>query len=152
MSHFTLLVGSTLGSAEDLADHLAEKLHDLGYQTVIHHSPQLDHILIEPGHYLLVVSSTHGAGELPDNIAPLYRQLGSEAVSLHGLQYGAVGLGDRSYDTFCHGIQKLDQRLQQLGAERIGSLLEIDVGQPDQPEDTAVIWLDRWLRELGIPG
>ncbi|PSJ41189.1 FMN-binding protein MioC [Zobellella endophytica] len=151
MNHFTLLVGSTLGSAEDLADHLAQKLRDLGHQTVIHTSPQFDHILIEPGHYLLVVSSTHGAGDLPDNIASLYRQLGSEAVSLHRLQYGAVGLGDRSYDTFCHGIQKLDQRLRQLGAERIGSLLEIDVSLPDQPEDTAEIWLDQWLQDLGIP-
>ncbi|WP_116475543.1 FMN-binding protein MioC [Zobellella maritima] len=147
MSHFTLLIGTTLGSAEDLADHLAEKLRDLGHQTVIHTSPQLDHILIKPEHFLLLICSTHGAGELPDNIEAFYQQLVQRLPELDGLRFGAIGLGDSSYDTFCAAIQKLDHQLVRLGAERIGSRLEIDVSQVDPPEQTAEIWLDQWLNQ-----
>ncbi|GAA3550388.1 FMN-binding protein MioC [Zobellella aerophila] len=147
MSHFTLLVGTTLGNAEDLADHLAERLQDLGHQTVIHTSPQLDHILIKPDHYLLLICSTHGAGDLPDNIEPFYQQLTQRLPDLSGLKFGAIGLGDSSYDSFCAAIQKLDHQLTRLDAERIGSRLEIDVGQPDLPEQAAERWLDHWLNQ-----
>ncbi|WP_445395111.1 FMN-binding protein MioC [Zobellella sp. An-6] len=150
MSHFTLLVGSTLGGAEDLADHLAEKLCDLGHQAVIHTSPQFDHILIEPCHYLLLICSTHGAGDLPDNIQPFSRQLLEQRPDLRGLSYLAVGLGDSSYDTFCQAIRSLDQQLLDCGAMRIGDRLEIDVGQPDLPEILAGHWLDQQLERAGI--
>ncbi|MDP5293452.1 FMN-binding protein MioC [Oceanimonas sp. CHS3-5] len=150
MSHFTLLVGSTLGSAEDLADELADQLQAGGHATVIHTSPQLDHILIAPDHYLLLVCSTHGAGDLPDNIQPFFEALQQQAPALQGLSYLAAGLGDTSYDTFCHAIQKLDQQLAQLGASRIGDRLEIDVSAGDPPEQQAQIWLDRCLNEAGI--
>lgn len=145
MSHFTLLVGSTLGSAEDLADELSEILKNHGHQTVIHTSPQLDHILIKPDHYLLLICSTHGAGDLPDNIHPLFQQLTQQQPNLAGLQYLAVGLGDSSYDTFCHAIQTLDAQLTQLGGTRVAELLAIDVSLADPPEVIAKKWLDHWL-------
>ncbi|WP_417615048.1 FMN-binding protein MioC [Oceanisphaera sp.] len=147
MSHFTLLVGSTLGSAEDLADELAEILNNRGHHTVIHTSPQLDHILIKPEHYLLLISSTHGAGDLPDNIHPLYLQLTQQRPNLAGLQYLAVGLGDSAYDTFCHAIQTLDDQFIQLGATRVAELLTIDVSLQDPPEVIAEKWLDHWLSQ-----
>ncbi|AEY00196.1 FMN-binding protein MioC [Oceanimonas sp. GK1] len=150
MSHFTLLVGSTLGSAEDLAEEMADQLQSIGHSTVIHTSPQLDHILIAPDHYLLLVCSTHGAGDLPDNIQPLLEALQQQRPPLQGLSYLAVGLGDTSYDTFCHAIQRLDQQLESLGAGRIGDRLEIDVSAGDPPEQQAQIWLDQCLNEAGI--
>ncbi|MBR9856913.1 MAG: FMN-binding protein MioC [Gammaproteobacteria bacterium] len=145
MSHFTLLVGSTLGSAEDLADDLAGILQNHGHQTVIHTSPQLDHILIRPDHYLLLICSTHGAGDLPDNILPFSQQLETQQPDLAKLKYLAVGLGDSAYDTFCYAIQKLDRQLADRGAQRIGDRLDIDVSQPDPPELIAEKWLDLWL-------
>ena len=145
MSHFTLLVGSTLGSAEDLADDLAGILQNHGHQTVIHTSPQLDHILIRPDHYLLLICSTHGAGDLPDNILPFSQQLDTQQPDLAKLKYLAVGLGDSAYDTFCYAIQKLDRQLADRGAQRIGDRLDIDVSQPDLPELIAEKWLDLWL-------
>ncbi|OXS16082.1 FMN-binding protein MioC [Zobellella denitrificans] len=150
MSHFTLLVGSTLGYAEDLAEVLAGILASRGHQTVIHTSPQVDHILIGPDHYLLLVCSTHGAGDLPDNIQPLSRQLQEQQPDLGGLPFLAVGLGDSSYDTFCQAIRSLDQQLRDRGAERVGDRLEIDVSQPDLPEILASAWLDQQLQAAGI--
>lgn len=145
MSHFILLVGSTLGSAEDLADELAEILQKNGHHAVIHTSPQLDHILIKPEHTLLLVCSTHGAGELPDNIQPFHQQLIQQQPNLSKLNYLAVGLGDSAYDTFCNAIHTLDHQLTALGATRVAKLLTIDVSLQDPPEVIAKKWLDHWL-------
>lgn len=147
MKHVTLLVGSTLGSAEDLAEDLAEILQEHGYHTVIHTSPQLDHILIKPEHTLLLVCSTHGAGDLPDNIQPFYQQLVTQTPNLTGLNYLAVGLGDSAYDTFCYAIQTLDQELTKRGATRVGPKLMIDVSLAAPPEEIAKQWIDHWLKQ-----
>ena len=145
MQYVTLLVGSTLGAAEDLAVDLAEILQKNSYHTVIHTSPQVDHILIKPKHTLLLICSTHGAGDLPENIQPFYQQLLDLAPNLTGVNYLAVGLGDSAYDTFCEAIQLLDRQLQSLGATRVEDLLTIDVSLLDPPEMIAKQWLDRWL-------
>ncbi|MBU3824879.1 MAG: FMN-binding protein MioC [Candidatus Oceanisphaera merdipullorum] len=145
MKHITLLVGSTLGAAEDLAEYLAEILQENSYHTVIHTSPQVDHILIKPNHTLLLICSTHGAGDLPENIQPFYQQLLDQAPNLTGLNYLAVGLGDSSYDDFCQAIQTLDRQFKSLGANRVEDQLKIDVSLPDPPEMIAKKWLDHWL-------
>ncbi|WP_319782858.1 FMN-binding protein MioC [Oceanisphaera sp. IT1-181] len=145
MKQVTLLVGSTLGAAEDLAADLAEILEQNSYHTVIHTSPQVDHILISPEHILLLICSTHGAGDLPENIQPFYQQLLDQAPNLTGLNYLAVGLGDSAYDTFCQAIQTLDHQLSQLGAIRLEDQLKIDVSLADPPEMIAKKWLDLWL-------
>lgn len=145
MKHMTLLVGSTLGAAEDLAEELAEILQQNSYHTVIHTSPQVDHILIKPEHTLLLICSTHGAGDLPENIQPFYQQLLDLAPNLTGVSYLAVGLGDSAYDDFCQAIQTLDHKLSELGATRLEDQLKIDVSLLDPPEMIAKQWLDLWL-------
>ncbi len=145
MKHVTILVGSTLGAAEDLAVDLAEILQKNSYQTVIHTSPQVDHILIKPEHTLLLICSTHGAGDLPENIQPFYQQLLDLTPNLAGVNYLAVGLGDSAYDTFCEAIQTLDRQLEHLGANRLEDQLKIDVSLADPPEMIAKQWLDHWL-------
>lgn len=145
MKHITLLVGSTLGAAEDLAADLAEILQENSYQTVIHTSPQVDHILISPEHTLLLICSTHGAGDLPENIQPFSQQLLDQAPNLAGVNYLAIGLGDSAYDDFCQAIQTLDHQLTQLGATRLEDPLTIDVSLPDPPEMIAKTWLDHWI-------
>ena len=145
MKHITLLVGSTLGAAEDLAVDLAEILQQNSYHTVIHTSPQVDHILIKANHTLLLICSTHGAGDLPENIQPFYQELLDQAPNLTGLNYLAVGLGDSAYDDFCQAIQTLDRQLQHLGATRLEDQLKIDVSLADPPEMIAKQWLDLWL-------
>ena len=73
MADITLISGSTLGGAEYVAEHLAEKLEDAGFSTRTLHGPLLEDLPTD-GVWLLI-SSTHGAGDLPDNILPLYEEL-----------------------------------------------------------------------------
>ncbi|MFZ4832218.1 FMN-binding protein MioC [Rouxiella sp. Mn2063] len=146
MSDITLITGSTLGGAEYVADHIAEKLEEAGISCEILHGPELDEVSLE-GKWL-VVCSTHGAGELPDNLQPFLEQLEEQQPDLSQVSFGAVGLGNSEYDIFCGAIQKLDRQLTSLGAKRIGDRLEIDVIQHDIPEDPAGIWALNWINLL----
>ena len=70
MAQIHLLVGSTLGAAEYLADHLADCLNAAGHQTRIHNPASLAELGDTAGQLLLAVTATHGAGEIPDNLKP----------------------------------------------------------------------------------
>lgn len=146
MADITLISGSTLGSAEYVADHLAEKLSDAGFSTETLHGPELEEL--KPEGIWLVVSSTHGAGELPENIQPLFEGLNEQRPDLSKLRYGAVGIGNREYDLFCGAIEQFEQLLDSLGAKRIGNTLKIDVLEHEIPEDPAGVWVESWKEEI----
>ena len=146
MADITLISGSTLGSAEYVAEHLAEKLEDGGFSTEMLHGPELDELPLN-GRWL-VVSSTHGAGELPDNLQPLLEQIAEQQPDLSEVQFGAVGLGSSEYDTFCGAIKQIDDLLIARGAKRIGDRLEIDVTEHEIPEDPAEEWVKNWINLL----
>ncbi|TBL96366.1 FMN-binding protein MioC [Hafnia alvei] len=146
MADITLISGSTLGSAEYVAEHLAEKLEEQGYSTEILHGPELDEAPLQG--IWLVVTSTHGAGELPDNLQPLFEQIETQQPDLTQVRFGAIGLGSSEYDTFCGGIKTVDRILIAFGAQRIGDMLEIDITKHDIPEDPAEIWLTKWVKVI----
>lgn len=146
MADITLISGSTLGSAEYVAEHLAEKLQAASFSTKTLHGPELDELTLS-GHWL-VVSSTHGAGELPDNLQPLLEQIAVQQPDLSQVKFGAVGLGSSEYDTFCSAIQQIDGLLIARGAKRIGDRLEIDVTKHEIPEDPAGEWVKSWINVL----
>ncbi|PWC09329.1 FMN-binding protein MioC [Brenneria roseae subsp. americana] len=142
MADITLISGSTLGGAEYVAEHLAELLEKEGFSTEMLHGPELDEL---PDRGLwLVVTSTHGAGELPDNLQPLFEQLEQQKPDLSQVRFGAIGIGSKEYDTFCGAIQTADRVLTQSGAKRIGEILQIDVTEHEIPEDPAEAWLGSW--------
>lgn len=146
MADITLISGSTLGSAEYVAEHLAEKLEEAGHSTTTLHGPQREDLQTEG--LWLVVSSTHGAGELPDNLVPLYKAIEEQKPDLSGIQYGVIGIGSKEYDTFCEAIEKIDRLLTECGAVRLGEIEKINVLDHDIPEDPAEIWLDSWKNLL----
>lgn len=146
MAEITIITGSTLGSAEYVAEHLAERLTAAGHQCNLQFGPELDE-LPNKGIWL-VISSTHGAGDIPDNLLPFYDALTSQTPDLSAVQFGAIGLGNREYDLFCGAIRKIDHQLNCLGAKRLGDRLEIDVLEHEIPEDPAELWLDKWINLL----
>ncbi len=146
MADITLITGSTLGSAEYVAELLAEKLEEAGFSTELLHGPELEELRVE-GTWL-VVCSTHGAGDLPDNLQPLFDELAEKKPDLSQLRYGAVGIGNREYDLFCGAIEKIDVLLTSCGAQRIGDRLDIDVLEHEIPEDPAEVWVESWKNRL----
>lgn len=146
MAEITFITGSTLGSAEYVAEHLADKLSEAGHTSELLHGAELNEVPLEG--IWIIVTSTHGAGELPDNLLDFSEALSEQKPDLSGVRYGAIGLGNREYDLFCGAIKTLDEQLTQLGATRIGDRLEIDVLEHEIPEDPAEEWLVEWVEKI----
>ena len=139
--HFEIIVGTMLGAAEYVADAIAEKLDASGHTHTIHAEPNFDEIKTEST--WIVCTSTHGAGELPDNIQPFAKQL--EGADLSAVNAYAIGLGDTSYDTFCFGAKEMEKHIKNAGGTLITDALYIDVLEHPIPEDAAVEWFDEKL-------
>ncbi|MRS16621.1 FMN-binding protein MioC [Enterobacteriaceae bacterium RIT691] len=147
MTDITLISGSTLGGAEYVAEHLAEKLEEAGFVTETLHGPLVEDL--NTSGIWLVVCSTHGAGDIPDNLVPLYEALQEQKPDLSAVRFGAVGIGSREYDTFCGAIDKIDSALLACGAKQLGETLKINILDHDIPEDPAEIWLGSWKNLIG---
>ncbi|WP_397471859.1 FMN-binding protein MioC [Rheinheimera sp.] len=141
-----ILVGSQMGAAEYVAEQVAETLVQAGYDVKLHLKPELDHL--NQNHVWLVITSTYGAGDLPDNIQPFADQLAQDRRDLTTLSYAVITLGDSGYDTFCEAGRKIDHLLQKKSARRLITALEIDAQDPQLPEDTALLWLPQLIKNL----
>ena len=134
----TVLYGSQTGNCELLAEDFAAA--SLAHGVAANVQP-LDAVtpqdLSEVGH-LLIITSTYGEGEMPDNAELFWEALSDEgAPRLESLQYSVLGLGDTGYDNFCEAGKLLDMRLEQLGAQRLAPRVDCDVSY----EDDAAGWI-----------
>jgi MioC protein len=86
---------------------------------------------------------------VPPNAQALYQSLDLQARYLGATRYGLVALGDSSYgDSFCGGGKAFDARLQDLGAQRVGAMCEIDAMQADDAPTQALAWWTTWVAKL----
>ncbi|GAB2607251.1 diflavin oxidoreductase [Pseudactinotalea suaedae] len=134
----TVLYGSQTGNCELLAEDLAAASRERG---VLAQVRPLDsatpETLAETGH-LLIITSTYGEGDMPDNAELFWDALNDEnAPRLESLQFSVLGLGDTGYDNFCEAGKLFDMRLEQLGAQRLAPRVDCDVSY----EDDAAAWI-----------
>ncbi|HHF0350151.1 TPA: FMN-binding protein MioC [Haemophilus influenzae] len=144
--HICILSGSTLGGAEYVAEHLNDVLETQGFSTALFHGPNLSDI--ENEKIWLIVTSTHGAGELPDNLKPLFDELVDSQKDFSDVCFGVVGLGNSDYDTFCYAAEQVEQTLQAKSAVKICETLKIDVLNVDDQESYAEEWLPNFIEGL----
>jgi MioC protein len=142
--HFEIIVGTMLGASEYVADAIAEKLDAVGHTHTIHGEPNLDDISTNAT--WIVCTSTHGAGELPDNIQHFATQL--SGATLNTVNALVIGLGDTSYDTFCYGAKEMEKHITENGGTLLADALYIDVLEHPIPEDAAVEWFESQLNHL----
>lgn len=142
-----VLAATQSGNALLVADLIAERLVSLGARNV-RSIPEgaIPNEVLADSDLLIACIASHGEGDVPDSFLPGYEALA--AADLSHLRYGLIGLGDRTYTTFCGGAWKVDARLQQLGARRIGEVCAIDAAAQPFPDIEALDWLEPWLREV----
>ncbi|MGI2024958.1 FMN-binding protein MioC [Shewanella glacialipiscicola] len=146
MAKVEVIVGTTLGSAEYVADEIMAQLIEQGHQVQVYLTPTLHEI---DTHALwIIVSSTHGAGDLPDNIQPFFNEITEQKPDLSQVNFALCAIGDSSYDTFCQGPEKLISAIQECDAKAFVDKIQIDVQLDPVPEDPALAWLAQWQQDI----
>lgn len=144
MAEVGIFVGTVYGNALLVAEEAETVLKSQGHEVKLFEEGTLEAWQYYRHHFVLVVTSTTGQGDLPDSIAPLFAAVRDTVGYQPELRYGVIALGDSSYDNFCGGGHKLDDLLQEQGAARIGDLLEIDAMENPEPETVAIPWVEKW--------
>ena len=139
----TLLIAyaSQGGQAHALAQRSAEQLREAGITVDVRPLNALDLPSLAQPRRALLILSTYGEGEAPDNAARFEQRLLQERVDLSSLSFAVLALGDRQYTHFCGFAQRLDARLQALGALPLFDRLEADCADPGT--------LRHWQHQLG---
>jgi sulfite reductase (NADPH) flavoprotein alpha-component len=134
-----VLFGSQTGTAEALAKKIAAQARQRGFAPQVLALNDLQPANLLAAVKALIVSSTWGDGDPPDNATSFWSWLSADsAPRVENLQFAVLGLGDRNYSDFCGASRKFDERLELLGARRLVPRGECDV----EYETSANAWLD----------
>jgi MioC protein len=151
MAEIVILVGTMTGTAEMVAEDMQAEIEATSDHSVeLRLMDDLDESAFdERDPSFLIVTSTYGQGEVPDNALDFYEALTEKKPDLDGVRFGLFGLGDRTYsDTYNHGGERFDRILTELGATRIGERFAHDASGADMPEEKGVEWIADWLKLL----
>ncbi|MFC3607823.1 sulfite reductase subunit alpha [Stutzerimonas tarimensis] len=129
------------GQAQRLAELSAQQLKVAGIASSVLPLNALTPASLGGLSRLLLIVSTYGDGEAPDNGAAFERSLLREAPNLARLDYAMLALGDSTYRHFCGFARRLDARLRMLGARALHDRLEADRLDPAS--------LRHWQQQLG---
>ena len=140
MAQIDIIVGSMLGGTEYVAEACEETLQALGHTTTLHLQPRFEEISKESDIWL-ICTSTHGAGDYPDNFISFASDLKNDDQDLSTIKSLIIGVGDSSYDTFCFAAKNINKLLNTKGCINIKEPMYIDMQQDIDPEDHAQEWI-----------
>jgi sulfite reductase (NADPH) flavoprotein alpha-component len=116
----TVLYGSQTGNARRVAESLSAQATARGLAVRVVSMGDYKPRELARERFVLIMISTHGDGEPPESARDFHAFVhGKRAPALGELRYAVLGLGDSSYEHFCRTAQELDQRLSELGAQRV---------------------------------
>ena len=132
----TIISASQTGNARRVANELSQDIERLGI--AVTHLPAGEYKAkkLSQEEILILVTSTQGEGEPPEEALSLYKYLfAAKAPKLTHLQFAVFGLGDASYPKFCQAAKDFDQRFAELDAQRL--LVRVDADTDFQTVSTS---------------
>lgn len=129
----TVLYGSQTGNSEGLAKKTAQHLEEKGFQVTLSSMSDFKPNNLKKINNLLVIVSTHGEGDPPDNALSFHEYVhGRRAPKLDHLSFSVLSLGDSSYEFFCQTGKEFDERFKELGGTRLFDRVDCDLDY-DEP-------------------
>lgn len=124
----TLISASQTGNARRVAEALRDDLLAAKLNVNLVNAGDYKFKQIASEKLVVVVTSTQGEGEPPEEAVALHKFLFSKkAPKLAGTAFAVFGLGDSSYEFFCQSGKDFDSKLAELGAERLLDRVDTDV-------------------------
>ena len=128
----TILFGSQTGNAKGVAEELYEQAQAQGIAARLVNMADYKAKELKTESHLLIVASTNGEGEAPDDAVTFHEFLASKkAPKVPQLKYSVCALGDSSYEFYCQTGLEFDERLAALGAEAVVARADCDVDYDD---------------------
>ena len=138
-----VLFGTESGNAEALAEETQSKASALGIKAKIANMADMTMDSLKGAQNLLVIVSTWGDGEPPDDAAEFYELVMSKAApKMDNKRFSVLALGDTSYEHFCKIGKDFDTRIEQLGGTRLYERKDCDVDFDDDFKE----WSDGTLK------
>jgi len=145
LTPLTILFGSQTGNAENLSKRIAKEAGKRGFAPTIQDLGKYATAQLASESALLIVTSTYGDGEPPDNAKAFWEFLGGEAApKLAQMKFSLLALGDSNYPKFCAFGKAVDERLEKLGAARVHPRTDCDV----EYEEPFANWMNGALSAL----
>jgi uncharacterized iron-regulated membrane protein/flavodoxin len=123
-----ILYGTVTGNAESLANQLAASLRRAGVTARVRDMAHCQPNVLTQANFVLMVISTYGDGEPPDNVAPFWEAVvHGNGLDLNGIKFSVLALGNTTYDHFCKCGRDFDAALERHGGMRIHPRVDCDV-------------------------
>ena len=139
---------SQTGNARGLAKEWADMAVERGYDARSLGMEAYKTVTFEEEPVIIVVASSTGNGDCPDNGDKFFRQCKRKTTSqfLTSSRFAVCALGDSNYDAFCAVGKEFDKHFERLGGQRL--LKRCDVDEVEGLETFIDPWLETLWKEL----
>lgn len=119
---------SQTGNAQAVAKKLFEQLQGINAEVSLASAGDYRSRSLVDEDIVLLVTSTQGEGEAPEEAVPLYKFIfHKKAPDLSGVSFAVLGLGDSSYPKFNQAAKDFDEQFEKLGAKRLFDRVDCDL-------------------------
>ena len=139
----TILYGSETGTTAKAAKALQSKFKAAGISSAVIPMNKIDVESLPEKKKLVLMTCTYGAGEFPAMAQEFWENLSDESLDddfLEGVEFGVFGLGSKAFKQFCEAAHQLDERMEELGAERVVDCGEGNEKDPQQYKTAFEPW------------
>lgn len=143
-----IFVATMTGLAEVCGEEIETALVAAGCNCARQLMDGLDASAFDGFDLIVIVSSTYGQGDIPDNGQALFSSI-ENCESLERKQFAVFGLGDMTYSgTFCAAGKQWDALLAAKGASRLIDIELHDASGGTLAEDVAGEWAANWASQI----